>query len=1039
MTVTTVKQACTPSEIVWSDSLADQIAELSDLRDGRIDADWFFRRNHFTEGMERLLYNGFKRLSGESDVGAYYLSQSMGGGKTHNLIAFALLAENPSVRQRVAPGLHPLCRFEGVRTVVFNGHDSPDNFLWGYIADRLDRSSAFARFWKDGARAPGSSDWVELIGDAPTLILLDELPSYLQLAQSHAVGASTLADVTLAALERLFAALPRLPRTCILLTNLRDDVYRSGSNAVKTLIDNLSKQANKYAEEITPVRQNSGEIFQIVRKKLFDELPDEERIEEVAQAYVDALNKAKKLDAVVAAPETFLQRIRESYPFHPSLRDIVARFKENSGYQQTRALIRILRHAVRAAWQSDESVFLIGLQHLDLNVAGAMEEIRKINPNFSNAIARDIADNGNALAEKLDDGKGNRAATSVAKLLLMASLSSAENPVLGLRENETVECLLDPLNSVSEIKDALESLRGKAWYLFLAAADNRFHFGQTANVLAQIQDVATGLSEEVVDRELRAKLREVFIPRERKCYHEVIFALPALDELQTHEDQVRLIILEQPANRLPPEFEQWWRNDERPNRVLVLTADSNAVGTMRNLARQYHATEAVQKAVVARNGKDSSQYREVSDYREKTANQFLSAVREAFKTIVFPSSNNRLREVTDFEMRFDNNDYSGEQQIVEALVKRGKYYTEEKFDENLDTLRLDAEEELFDAKAVPEAELRRKAAAKSGWVWLPPRGLDRLIKECCDRGFWRNANGVVEKGPFAKVTEVRVALEDTLDDGLYRLSVTPINADTVYASESGMPTPDSEKVGGGRWETYGPLVRFLAVDSRGSATTGEVYEWRAPFELEPSYASTPNGHVLSVTVHPKSAEVFVSFDGTSPKDGQPLSGRIGVPADAQRIRLIARAGGQWSEEQQLDPPRMPHAHENRGPRQPRRPRDDLPVLLRSRHTLSSTRETYTALEAMKNVGGVRLLGGKLELKGASDKAWCGFSFGEEVAMSSEDLARLLEDCKRLSGITEVTLRWHRLRFETGRAFVNFAEQAELDWERLDWDHDSASD
>lgn len=95
---------------------------------------------------------------------------------------------------------------------------------------------------------------------------------------------------------------------------------------------------------------------------------------QVAQAYVDALNRAKKLDAAVAAPETFLQRIRESYPFHPSLRDIVARFKENSGYQQTWALIRILRHAVRAAWQSDESVFLIGLQHLDLNLPGAMKE-----------------------------------------------------------------------------------------------------------------------------------------------------------------------------------------------------------------------------------------------------------------------------------------------------------------------------------------------------------------------------------------------------------------------------------------------------------------------------------------------------------------------------------------------------------------------------------------------------------------------------------------------------------------------------------------
>ena len=84
---------------------------------------------------------------------------------------------------------------------------------------------------------------------------------------------------------------------------------------------------------------------------------------------------------------------------------------------------------------------------------------------------------------------------------------------------------------------------------------------------------------------------------------EVIFVLPALDELQTHEEQVRLVILEQPANWLPEEFKRWWDQDEKPNRVLVLTADANALGAMRALARQYHATDVVQKAIVARSGK----------------------------------------------------------------------------------------------------------------------------------------------------------------------------------------------------------------------------------------------------------------------------------------------------------------------------------------------------------------------------------------------------------------------------------------------------
>jgi hypothetical protein len=92
MSILTVRKACKVSELVSNDRLVDQIANLEDLEKRRIDPDAFFRRNHFTDGLRTLVYNGFERLSGRSDGGAFSLSQSMGGGKTHALIAFALLA-----------------------------------------------------------------------------------------------------------------------------------------------------------------------------------------------------------------------------------------------------------------------------------------------------------------------------------------------------------------------------------------------------------------------------------------------------------------------------------------------------------------------------------------------------------------------------------------------------------------------------------------------------------------------------------------------------------------------------------------------------------------------------------------------------------------------------------------------------------------------------------------------------------------------------------------------------------------------------------
>jgi hypothetical protein len=579
MPISTVKQLCTPSAIVKSDSLVEQVAQIEDFASGKVEGRAFFQRNYFTQGLELLVRRGFERLAGKSEDGAFYLTQAMGGGKTHSLIAFGLLSADPALRSEIVPKLANASEFGIVKAkvVIFNGHQNPETLLWGYIADQLARGDVMAPFWRNGPKTPGVDEWVAVLGNEPVLILLDELPSYLQMAQGEPVGATTLGDLTIGALERLFNALPRCPRACVVVTNLKDDVYLDGSGQLRTLIENLSKHYDRNAQAITPVQQNTGEVFAIVRKRLFDDLPPPERIDEVAQAYVAALQKAKRVDTIPSTPETFIERIRETYPFHPSIRDIVARFAENRGYQKTRALIRLLRLAVRGALKADGNAFLIGLQDLDFNDQATLEEIRKINPAYTNAISRDIADRGNALAEKIDAADGNSTASAVAKMLLMSSLSAAETPLRGLTDGELIETLVDPLLEVSEIKTALGRLQGQAWYLF-QSVDLRVFFGQTAKVTAEITDIAANIAEEQVDQTLREKLREVFKPRTGSLYSDRMAILPGLDEITLNDDRPTLIVLERPADQLPQDFVQWWNKQDLQNRVLVLTADPNAVG-----------------------------------------------------------------------------------------------------------------------------------------------------------------------------------------------------------------------------------------------------------------------------------------------------------------------------------------------------------------------------------------------------------------------------------------------------------------------------
>jgi hypothetical protein len=1030
MPIGTVKQLCTPSALVTSDSLVEQVAQIEDFATGKVDGDEFFRRNFFTDGLRRLIERGAQRLAGNIDDGAFYLTQAMGGGKTHSLIAFGLLAADPDLRKSV---LHQPADFGAAKVVIFNGHQNPSSLLWGYVAEQLGHGDVMAPFWQKGARSPGVDEWVEVLKGKPVLILLDELPSYLQMAQGEPVGNTTLGDLTIGALERLFNALPQCPQACVVVTNLKDDVYLDGSGQLRVLIESLTKHYDRNAQAITPVQQNTGEVFAIVRKRLFDGLPSADRIDEVAQAYVDALQRAKRVDTIATTPETFIERIRETYPFHPSIRDIVARFAENRGYQKTRALIRLLRLAVRNAFKANDNSFLIGLQHLDFNDQATIEEIRKINPAYANAISRDIADRGNALAERIDAAEGGSTSSAVAKVLLMSSLSTAENPLRGLTDGELIETLVDPLLEVSEIKASLSRLQGQAWYLF-QGVDQRIFFGQTANVTAEITEIAANIADEQVDQTLRAKLQEVFKPRTAALYSDRMAILPALDEIQLDDDRPTLIILERPADRLPQDFVDWWNKQDLQNRVLVLTADANAITTLRTSARRMRAIEKVEERIRTQHGSASTQMQELQDVKEREAAGFTSSLRETFKTIMFPTGKS-LRKVDDFRMEFDRNDYSGEQQIVDTLTKRGKFIPSDRFDIEFENLRLEAEDLLFDADAVQQASLRRNGAVRSGWFWLPRAGFDQLVRTSVQRGFWREKDGLVAK-KWERRTRVSARLDDfgpnPLETGRFIVNVTPEDADTVYVSEKGRPDSSLDpKLDGRVYETAAAAAWFLAVDSTGGATTGDPYEWRAPIRVKPDVMRVSGGHKVSFAVSPRSAQVRATFDGSDPKIGPVVGLDIDAPSGATKLRAVAEIAGQFSEEETAPLDGM----DDSGGRPKAALKPDFPVTMTSRFEPKDTRAAFSALDRLAKTAGVQILGGSIDVNGgrlAGD--YLTLRVGQDVRVAANDLDALVKSLVGTLNATAPTvkLRIDGIAFSSGRDLTAFCDASGEDFDRVTW-------
>ena len=173
----TVRDACQLQPNALSIKLSDQIEQLDELITGEGDGTEFFEKTHITQGMQDLISEGIARLAGFSTQAVFHLKQAMGGGKTHLLVGFGLLAKHTELRKKYCGGLLHAHAFKMANIAAFNGRNNPDHFFWGEIANQLGKGEQFKAFWTGGPKAPDEKDWLKLFdGGQPVLILLDEMP-----------------------------------------------------------------------------------------------------------------------------------------------------------------------------------------------------------------------------------------------------------------------------------------------------------------------------------------------------------------------------------------------------------------------------------------------------------------------------------------------------------------------------------------------------------------------------------------------------------------------------------------------------------------------------------------------------------------------------------------------------------------------------------------------------------------------------------------------------------------------------------------------
>lgn len=1018
-----LKQACTPRQSVFNKDRRDVVLDLSDLLEGKIDGEDFFDENFTTSGMKTLLEKTFSRLDGTSDqASTFLLTQAMGGGKTHNMIALGLLASNPGLREKVLGADGAGSRLGKVRVIGFNGRQSDAPLgIWGAIADQLGKKDLFKNYYSP-LQAPGETAWINLLKGEPTLILLDELPPYMDYVKSREIGNSDLSVVTTTALANLLVAVNKaeLTNVCVIISDLTAS-YEGGTDQLNKALANLQKETNRSALRIEPVNPHGDELYHILRTRLFEKLPDNATIKSVANEYAKAVRDAKEMDVTNASPDSYAAQLIESYPFHFSIRDLYGRFKENPGFQQTRGLIRMMRIFVSNMYDTGRAyeVKLVHPYDLDLNNDEVLSEIKSINPTLGEAITHDIAKEGHSVAEVLDKKLGsNSDAQDVCKLLLVASLANIPGATHGLRESDIMGFLCAPGRDISNVKKSIvDYLPTQAWYLH-ASQDGRLFFKNTQNLAAKLHSLAESYNKESCIKELRNYLATLFTPSMKDCYQKVEI-LPGIDEVNIEADKITLVITEpttepNATSRLSPEWNIFAEDIEYKNRVAFLTGSHDTLGRVVEQAAQHKAVLSILADFdVERLADNDPQRQRALISQDKIMLSLRSAIQETFTTLSYPSTNG-FRS-TDCRIQFQDNQFDGEQLIRDTLEKLQKFTN----DISSDTFRKKCEARLFGGQQTAQwSEIKRRAATLTTWQFHRPDALETLKNMAISQDRWRDEGGYINKGPFPPPdTEVRIQrLSRDETTGEVSLKIAPVHGNTVYyETGDNEPTTASARIESfSNFKTSELQLTFLCIDSTGEHCTGPTETWKNSINLKYRVYQQGDDWMVELKAYPK-GNIRYTTDGSDPKGfGAAYDGSFPITEDCPFVLAIAQHDGVTSAQEKINVKQHITREVKVDPSQP--------VTWQHRHSSLTARAAFEFMERLSKFQGVAY-GVTIDVQANDDKQEISYSGAESFGLQGEDFEKLVNQLQNAMNSSQVFLTIERLQFDKGQQLLDWIAEA----------------
>jgi hypothetical protein len=647
-------------------------ADLGEVLAGRgavdyRDASAFFGKTYLTGGLSRLLIDLMQRLSGTGKAEAVIqLQTAFGGGKTHTLLAGYHLFKKPAEVGKL-PQIKELVNAAGLKQIptasvsclVGTALNVSGRTFWGEMAYQLGGDKLYRKVAKSDEQriAPGTDLLGAVLEEAgPCLILLDEILVYLVKAGGVKVGESTLRGNTLTFLQELSIAVANCPHAVMIatLTSQLAEFFEEGGERVYESLEKVLGRVEKVRQTV-----EGTEIYEVIRRRLFENLGDTEEHKKTAEAYWAMYRKLGEDVPSSCREPACRDDIIKAYPFHPELIHVLyERWGTIPEFQRTRGVLRLLADVIANLYQAKDNEALIQSGSVNLGASSVRGELVKHTGSSSvyiSVIDSDIS-GSHAKAPEIDRQLGSEYAKEsvsekLARAIFMYSFSGGQQRGAILPQLRVA--VLNPEMAPPFVSDALDRMTKRLWYLYHDNGLYRF-------------DSRPNLNRILVDREemIRSepeKVRDFAKTTLNNLIGEAVFRVyryPAEDRDVADEPRLSLVVLDldQPATEegLPPETEAFVSRilkqhgksfRKHANTLIFLAPDAQRASEVIDAARRLLALRSIDDHKPTKNQLSEEQLRDLAGRLKEAEARLPAALTTAYRHVLVPDKNKTIRRI----------------------------------------------------------------------------------------------------------------------------------------------------------------------------------------------------------------------------------------------------------------------------------------------------------------------------------------------------------------------------------------------------------